>query len=331
MANETCVEPCLYGVVPKHDPQISPTGCFAFNNSLNDSFNGLTKLNSPSRPDLIFPDPYVNEIFMNVGYCTKYCIDFMFSYAGMENGTNCRCGDNNALQSYIQVDDSNCNISCTSVTLKGNATYPCGGKGFYTVYKTDRPDYRPPLGITIEEKLNIMDNINKEPNYKGCFEDNKICGQRILGNKCETLDTITVNLCIDYCREGNFKYAGLETSNQCFCGNSYGDMERLLPSEYCSASCGGNNSQICGGIWALSIYEVPTPSTSPPNKRLIIGLSVGLGIPIFLIIVIGVAFLIYRNRNSNNPKNDLKNDLKNLNDDPNNDDPIRVETKDKKK
>ncbi|RIA97317.1 hypothetical protein C1645_732528 [Glomus cerebriforme] len=101
---------------------------------------------------------------------------------------------------------------------------------------------------------------------------------------------------------------GLESRSQCFCGNFYDSVDRLLSSEDCSASCPGNNSQICGGVWALSICEVLPPS----NKGLIIGLSVGLGT---LIIVIMVGFLIYRKDKcgSTTPKDPISEfDLANL-------------------
>ncbi|RIA97318.1 hypothetical protein C1645_814208 [Glomus cerebriforme] len=257
MANENsekCVEPCANGSIPRDDPQVFPIGCFVFDGSyINDSFNGLTTLKNPNNPSLTFPDPYKDQ---DVGYCSKLCIDFMFSYFGMGNGSDCRCGDQNALQSYIKVDDKKCNIPCNFLTDKGNVTYPCGGKGAYTIYKAERSDYVPPTNITLEEKLNIIYNIDNEPHYEGCFEDNKNCGQRILGNKCESLETMTVNGCIDYCR-------------------------RLKSSVDCSASCLGNSSQICGGEWTLSIYEISTPTntplplTPPSNKDIIrVGLAI---------------------------------------------------------
>jgi hypothetical protein len=83
--------------------------------------------------------------------------------------------------------------------------------------------------------------------------------------------------------------AGLEARVQCFCGNSYNPLGRLLGSEDCSNSCPGNNYQLCGGSFALSIYEVP--SISDPNRPLIIGLSVGLS-ALLLICVIG--FLVFK-------------------------------------
>jgi hypothetical protein len=46
--------------------------------------------------------------------------------------------------------------------------------------------------------------------YKAAIhEDNWACGKRILGDKRLSTETMTVDNCIDYCREGNYKYAGL--------------------------------------------------------------------------------------------------------------------------
>ncbi|CAG8705460.1 1872_t:CDS:1 [Rhizophagus irregularis] len=294
---ETCNESCdSNGEVLRQDPQVNPTGCFIYNtSSIADSFNGLATLNSPNRPSLNFPDPYTNHNLMNVGHCIKHCIDYLFTYAALENGINCRCGYADALQTYIEADNKLCNKLCTTATYKGNVTYPCGGLGAYTVYKAEIQYFTPPIGITVEEKLNIMNNIDKDkfkyPNYRGCIEDNRYCGQRVLGNKCTNTETMTVEECINYCREGNYRYAGLEARVQCFCGNTYNPLGRLLGSEYCSNSCPGNNYQLCGGSFALSIYEVPPLSNlnNSNNLPLIIGLSVGL--PLLIICVIG--FLVY--------------------------------------
>ncbi|CAB4395147.1 unnamed protein product [Rhizophagus irregularis] len=49
-----------------------------------------------------------------------------------------------------------------------------------------------------------IDTFNAE-----IHEDNWACGKRILGDKRLSTETMTVDKCIDYCREGNYKYAGL--------------------------------------------------------------------------------------------------------------------------
>ncbi|PKC10791.1 hypothetical protein RhiirA5_413880 [Rhizophagus irregularis] len=47
--NETCVEPCINDYILRQDPQVSPLGCYVFNNNSSiDTFNGLATLNNPS-------------------------------------------------------------------------------------------------------------------------------------------------------------------------------------------------------------------------------------------------------------------------------------------
>jgi hypothetical protein len=302
MANEICIDKCdENGERLRQDPQVTPLGCFVHDNSTIDKFNGLAMLNNPSRPGLIFPDPISIQNYRVVGYCLKTCIDLKFNYAAIENGINCRCGYADALLSYAKVSDNTCNQLCTSNTLSGKVTYPCGGKEAYTVYKAEIQYYTSPYNITIEEKLDIMYNIDKDkikyPYYRGCIQDDKFCGKRVLSNSCSSAESMTVDECIDNCRKGNYKYAGLEARNQCFCGNSYDSVGRLLSSEYCRASCSGNNFQICGGIWALSVYEVsypipppPPPPSPPPLPPLMIGLIVGISALIIAIVVIAIVF-----------------------------------------
>ncbi|CAG8705482.1 uncharacterized protein OCT59_026396 [Rhizophagus irregularis] len=174
MANEACDSCDENGNILYQDPQVTPLGCYVFDNSsVIDTFNGLATLNSPKRPGLVFNDPYTYQIRMNLGHCLKRCIDFKFNYGALEGGVNCRYGYANALQSYIKDDDKKCNMYCTTATFTGNVTYPCGGKDAYTVYKVAvHLNYTPPYNITLEEKLDIMHNVNKDKikysRYKGC-------------------------------------------------------------------------------------------------------------------------------------------------------------------
>ena len=45
----------------------------------------------------------------------------------------------------------------------------------------------------------------------------------------------------------------LQSSNWCFCGNSYGKHGILKESE-CNRLCSGDTSEVCGGGWKNSIY-----------------------------------------------------------------------------
>ncbi|CAB4446080.1 unnamed protein product [Rhizophagus irregularis] len=81
MANETCDSCDENGNILRQEPQVILKECYIFNNgSTIDTFNGLEKLNSPKRPELIFKDSYTNQNRTNVGHCLKVCIDFKFDY-----------------------------------------------------------------------------------------------------------------------------------------------------------------------------------------------------------------------------------------------------------
>ena len=52
-----------------------------------------------------------------------------------------------------------------------------------------------------------------------------------------------------------FKFAGLQYSKECYCGNSYGSYLNLT-DESCSLKCLGNNEQTCGDKMVNSVYEI---------------------------------------------------------------------------
>ena len=47
-------------------------------------------------------------------------------------------------------------------------------------------------------------------------------------------------------------YSGTQHSDQCYCDNSYGTYGS---ASNCNEKCAGNDDQICGGSWALSVYD----------------------------------------------------------------------------
>ena len=52
----------------------------------------------------------------------------------------------------------------------------------------------------------------------------------------------------------NFKYAGLQNGNQCFCDDTYGRYGKVEESK-CTKLCTGDPSLLCGGAWANMIYR----------------------------------------------------------------------------
>ena len=52
-------------------------------------------------------------------------------------------------------------------------------------------------------------------------------------------------------------YAGVESGDQCYCGYIQPMAHRLVESENdCNMLCAGDERQICGGHWRISIFKV---------------------------------------------------------------------------
>jgi hypothetical protein len=55
-----------------------------------------------------------------------------------------------------------------------------------------------------------------------------------------------------------YKMAGVEYSNECYCGNSYmnGAAPPFLPVDQCSSACEGAPGLTCGGGYAIQLYAM---------------------------------------------------------------------------
>ncbi|XP_070570645.1 neurotrypsin-like [Ptychodera flava] len=92
--------------------------------------------------------------------------------------------------------------------------------------------------------------------YIGCFNNN--ASDPVLADDEEETNQMTIEWCLDYCRERNWTYAGLSWRKFCHCGRQGTDYARqgVLQSQQCSTPCGGNNQQVCGGgKGRISIYN----------------------------------------------------------------------------
>ena len=98
--------------------------------------------------------------------------------------------------------------------------------------------------------------------YVGCFKDEGetrgTSGRDLSGHFVFDRD-MTIDLCVFLCRNKGYKYAGVQYSKECFCGNNYGIYG---VATNCNYLCSGNENLICGGFWANSIYR-----TYPDQKK----------------------------------------------------------------
>jgi len=96
---------------------------------------------APSSRLLPYPGPRAHWATLTVSSCLQLCHDKAFTFAGVEDGNQCFCGNGTAHQP-TPVAMSECNIPCES-----NATETCGGRGTIELMHFQcqgRPDPTPP-------------------------------------------------------------------------------------------------------------------------------------------------------------------------------------------
>ena len=80
--------------------------------------------------------------------------------------------------------------------------------------------------------------------------------ERLLPTHLEELDrgSMTPGLCKQACYDNTFFFAGVQNSQECWCGNTAPPQDKLVPTEECSSDCRGDPSQKCGGSFRMNVY-----------------------------------------------------------------------------
>ncbi|KAL7783416.1 glycoside hydrolase family 3 protein [Trichoderma ceciliae] len=101
-----------------------------------------------------------------------------------------------------------------------------------------------------------------ELTYLGCFSDNET--RTLPGNQASpAIDSNTPQACGNLCGSHGYRYAGVESGNQCFCGHAIlPPGGSPIPESSCNYGCEGNSTLMCGGYWTINIYEVDNPFNS---------------------------------------------------------------------
>lgn len=127
------------------------------------------------------------------------------------------------------------------------------------VWKKLRSDWEHLIKLIIPNKVDpsneILKNcafglISTDLHYIGCFKDSD---PRDLPQRVHT-PKLNARTCVKKCKELEFKYAGLQFSYLCFCGNTYGRYGEL-PEDKCSSECKSKRDSFCGGHWSNSVYK----------------------------------------------------------------------------
>jgi len=100
--------------------------------------------------------------------------------------------------------------------------------------------------------------------HLGCYEDHR---DRMLRNeksdektnkkgvRRDFDHTNTPAECANFCKD--YKYFGVESSQECYCGNvMYTEGYDKKDEGNCNYKCPGDKTQRCGGRWKINVYEV---------------------------------------------------------------------------
>ncbi|XP_071481586.1 uncharacterized protein [Diadema antillarum] len=82
---------------------------------------------------------------------------------------------------------------------------------------------------------------------------------------------MSVVVCLNYCRERGYSYAGLEYGEECYCGRAGSQYARYGQhwDSGCQHPCSGYANERCGGIGKVAVYKInttmPTGEASSPS------------------------------------------------------------------
>ncbi|CAM9715355.1 unnamed protein product [Ectocarpus sp. 12 AP-2014] len=168
---------------------------------------------------------------MTADACLALCADS--AYYGTQYSEECWCGAEGA--EYDANGEGDCTMRCT-----GDTAEICGGYNAMSVYEINSDD-----GETDDVDGGEID----DPSYLGCYSDpadNRVFVQDI------SSAAMTAEACSEAC--AGSAYYGTQYSTECWCGAEGADYD-ANGAGVCDMPCGGDADEICGGFYAMSVYE----------------------------------------------------------------------------
>lgn len=87
--------------------------------------------------------------------------------------------------------------------------------------------------------------------YKGCWKDTS---SRVLRGSGRIHDlSMTRQKCETHCQ--NSTHYAVQAGTECWCGNEIAEATEKLQESDCDYKCMGDQSQICGGSWKMSLFS----------------------------------------------------------------------------
>ncbi|WWD20503.1 hypothetical protein CI109_104979 [Kwoniella shandongensis] len=178
---------------------------------------------------------------MSVNICKQSCGEMGYAFAGVENGNQCRCG-NNFPKTTQYVSGLYCKTPCS-----GNSSQTCGAGGYMDAYSLANTTAAVAMpGISADDYLGCYDNSNRG-----------LTAYQYYAN------TMTVEVCRNTCHEMGYALASVFLSKYCGCGNAWTGSQTKLPASACQTyGCGGNYTEYCGGSSQAALYNTTEPASA---------------------------------------------------------------------
>ncbi|KAK0545893.1 hypothetical protein OC845_004877 [Tilletia horrida] len=173
--------------------------------------------------------------------CVQSCTNSGYSIAGVENGSDCWCG-NGLSPGAAKVSDSQCSTPCG-----GNAYELCGGSSSLVTYSA--------TAIAPATQPTKVSNTT----FQGCFPDT--VNARTLQGAAPALGSAnSLENCAAACSA--YSYFGTEYGAECYCGNALLNGATAGDASQCNMLCSGNGTEVCGAANRLSVYLNPNPNST---------------------------------------------------------------------
>lgn len=165
--------------------------------------------------------------------CVKRCSNLGYTFAGLKSGDRCHCGY--ALSPVTAT--SACNKPCN-----GASGERCGGSHSFDIFTNG-------LAPPTMKNWTIL----------GCYSEDED-SRTLAGHHSISDHRNTVGHCIGICKKKGFSFAGVESGNECHCGNEVNRKATPTPAlKFCNTPCTGNKTEMCGGDNSLNLYSSTGP------------------------------------------------------------------------
>ena len=110
----------------------------------------------------------------------------------------------------------------------------------------------------------VVNPGNSAYRFLSCYQDGAT-GKAIANSVKYANDSMTVAVCLDYCKTKGTIYAGIEYRRECYCGDSLA-TDAVSNAVGCSLTCKSNATEFCGGSLKMDVYRSVTLSTSTSSS-----------------------------------------------------------------